>query len=652
MRRLLRSFLFTPERGNNLGLELVLAVLVLVPLGCLLWFMNQAAQNERLAVRQKLLEAYRGHLALAQARLADTWRRRADELDAAAETNSAVALFANLVRAGQADAAVCFDAKQEPAYPDSNLPLKPDLPSTAWAAAEALEATAPLEAARAFAQLAEQATNVDLCARALQAQARCWLEAGNRQAALAVLTGPLAESRFAGATDAQGRALAMNTDLLAIELLKSSTNQGDCAVPLARLKKCLLDYEQPGLSAPQRRFLMRRVQMLHPDPEISQMLAAEDLAAAYIESGANQGREPVMRPTTLPGLWQFASTHGRVITLFRHETLLASVAAGPVAQMLPGDLALTLLPPGKESEGLLPSVPVSVQLPGWRLALALKSPSAMELVARQRVTSYVWVGVCVVATVAIMASLALGMVRRQMALSRLRNDLVANVTHELKTPLASMRLLVDTLLNSDSFHGPTLREYLQLIARENLRLSRLIANFLAFSRMERNKYAFEFRELSPAELIQNAEAAVHERFQTAGVGFRVSIPSDLPPVMADLDAMTTALVNLLDNAYKYTSEDKQITLGAVAENGVVRLTVTDNGIGLSARDTRRIFKRFVQVNGGSSRSAGGCGLGLSIVEFIARAHQGSVAVQSEPGRGSTFTISLPTSRHSAVSSVT
>ncbi len=109
--------------------------------------------------------------------------------------------------------------------------------------------------------------------------------------------------------------------------------------------------------------------------------------------------------------------------------------------------------------------------------------------------SYVWIGVLVVATVIVLAALALRLVRRQMALTQLRNDLVANVTHELKTPLSSMRLLVDTLLNSQPLHEQTAREYLQLIAQENLRLSRLIDNFLTFSRMERNKYAFGFKEV-------------------------------------------------------------------------------------------------------------------------------------------------------------
>jgi signal transduction histidine kinase len=281
------------------------------------------------------------------------------------------------------------------------------------------------------------------------------------------------------------------------------------------------------------------------------------------------------------------------------------------------------------------------ELPGWLVAFDPQGKGLADTVAEQRISSYIWIGVLVFATVIVLAALALRLVRRQLALTQLRNDLVANVTHELKTPLASMRLLVDTLLNSQPLHEQTAREYLQLIAQENLRLSRLIDNFLTFSRMERNKYAFGFKEVPAAEIVEGAIAAVRERFNVPGCHFKTEANGDLPPVLADADAMVTAVVNLLDNAYKYSGDEKQITLRAGAANGSVLFSVADNGIGLSPRDTRRIFKRFFQVDQRLSRRGSGCGLGLSIVKFIVTAHHGRVRVESQPGRGSTFTISLP-----------
>ena len=152
-----------------------------------------------------------------------------------------------------------------------------------------------------------------------------------------------------------------------------------------------------------------------------------------------------------------------------------------------------------------------------------------DTAAEQRIASYVWIGVLVFATVIVLAALALRLVRRQMALTQLRNDLVANVTHELKTPLSSMRLLVDTLLNSQPLHEQTAREYLQLIAQENLRLSRLIDNFLTFSRMERNKYAFGFKEVPAAAIVEGAITAVRERFKPPAASSRPISPRTCRP---------------------------------------------------------------------------------------------------------------------------
>jgi len=159
--------------------------------------------------------------------------------------------------------------------------------------------------------------------------------------------------------------------------------------------------------------------------------------------------------------------------------------------------------------------------------------------------------------------------------------------------------------------------------------------------MERNKHAFDFREIGPASIVAAAADAVGERYEQAGCRLEVQVEPGLPLVSADPDAMTTALVNLLDNACKYTTDDKQIALRAYADDGRVSFDVTDNGIGLSRAACKRVFERFYQVDRELSRSRGGCGLGLSIVEFIVQGHGGSVNVRSQPGQGSTFAIALP-----------
>jgi signal transduction histidine kinase len=627
-------------RPSGSWLMMLLLLAALLPSVCLLWFMNQAVHNERLVVRQRLAEAYRVNLSLAQQQVETYWRKTADALDADSDHLSPPGLFAKEVRAGLADAVICLDSAGNVTYPGPALAPKPETPDAIWSQAEGLESGNPVEAAAAFARLAAQATNTGVAARALQAQARCLVKAKQTNAAIAVLTGPLEEARYQHATDAQGRLLVPNAELMALELLNYSASDRARAA-LEHLKQRLFDYEFSALSAPQRRFLMREVERRFPDKMLSTLLAAEDLAARCLEAGPIRAGESAFRPTTLPGVWQFASTRGRVVTLHGTAALIDRMPSGTAWQFLPKDVGMGVLPPGHEIEQAFVSLPAGASLPGWRLALFLRDQRLFDTAADQRIASYFWIGVLVFATVIVLAALALRLVRRQVALTQLRNDLVANVTHELKTPLSSMRLLVDTLLNSQPLHEQTAREYLQLIAQENLRLSRLIDNFLTFSRMERNKYAFGFKEVPATDIVEGAITAVRERFNAPGCQFETHIAPDLPSVVADADALVTAVVNLLDNAYKYSGEEKQITLSASAENGSVCFAVKDNGIGLSPRDTKRIFKRFFQVDQRLSRIGGGCGLGLSIVKFIVTAHHGTVRVESQPGRGSTFTISLP-----------
>ncbi len=627
-------------RPSGSWLMLLLLLAVLVPSVCLLWFMNQAVRNERLAVRQKLADVYGVNLTLVQNQLEFYWRQTAGVLDFQVDRSSPSVFFSLQVRGGLADAVICFDAAGHVTYPGAASAARPEAPDAAWTQAEDLESTNRMEAATAFARLAAQTTNADLAARAFQAQARCLIKSGQTNEAIAVLTGPLADERYRHATDSQDRLLVPNAELMALELLKESA-PSRAPGPLFRLRRRVLDYGDPDLSSPQRRFLMRELQKLFPDPAVARMLAAEDLAARYLEAGPPRARDPVLRPSALPGVWQFAAVHGRVVALHQTDALIERMRRGVVSQPLPPDVSLTFLLPGKDPEPSFFSQSAGPSLPGWRLAFSLKDQRLFDTAANQRIASYVWIGVLVVAAVIVLAALALRLVRRQMALTQLRNDLVANVTHELKTPLSSMRLLVETLLNSQPLHEPTAREYLQLIAQENLRLSRLIDNFLTFSRMERNKYAFGFKEVAAAVILDGAVAAVRERFSAPGCHFTTRIGSDLPAVLADPDALVTALVNLLDNAYKYSGDEKQITLSAGADHSRVIFTVEDNGIGLSARDTKRIFKRFFQVDQRLSRTGGGCGLGLSIVKFIVTAHHGRVRVGSRPGQGSTFSISMP-----------
>jgi signal transduction histidine kinase len=280
-------------------------------------------------------------------------------------------------------------------------------------------------------------------------------------------------------------------------------------------------------------------------------------------------------------------------------------------------------------------------LPDFRVDLCFRDDSVFKDAAGKETAGYVWTGTLVVALIVTSGAVAARAVGQQIRLNRLKNDFIATVTHELKTPLSSMRVLVDTLLEGRYEDRVQAVEYLQLISRENLRLTRLIDNFLTFSRMDRNKRAFEIVKTSAAEIAKAAVEAMQTKLNGGRCRLSVSIQESLPSVVADKDAMVTVLVNLLDNAYKYTRDDKQIELKVCEKRNVVCFSVADNGIGMTARQMKRIFDRFYQADASLSRRAEGAGLGLSIVKFICDAHHARITVDSRPGEGSTFTVELP-----------
>jgi len=162
--------------------------------------------------------------------------------------------------------------------------------------------------------------------------------------------------------------------------------------------------------------------------------------------------------------------------------------------------------------------------------------------------------------------------------------------------------------------------------------------------MERNRQSFEFTDTEPQKVAQAAVEACRERFHCP---LDLDVSPGLPSMRADEGALVTVLLNLLDNAYKYTPDEKRIGLRAYRESGRVCFAVRDNGICIAQREQKRIFCKFYRVDRRLARQAGGCGLGLSIVDFIVSPPGGIVEVKSQPGAGSTFTVSLPCAERAA-----
>jgi signal transduction histidine kinase len=380
-------------------------------------------------------------------------------------------------------------------------------------------------------------------------------------------------------------------------------------------------------------------------PLMGRLLRAEEMAAEYLGSEPPAAEPGQLRPTAVEGVLQFASPDESGVGLYEIQNVHEEVAAVAALNIGREDADVWVLRPAEKVVRPEPFllVEAGVHLPGWQLALTLQGEDPFADATRRQVAVYTWTAVLVMGFTAFVTLVVGRQMLRQTRLAKLKNDFIATVSHELKTPLASMRVLVDTLLSGHYRDQQQVTDYLELIAHENQRLSRLIDNFLSFSRMERNKRAFVLEEIAPDEVAYEAAEVVRSRFADAGVRFEESIADDMPAVSGDFDALVTVLVNLLDNAFKYTGDDKAITLRAWSANSNVLFQVADNGIGMSRRAVRRVFDRFYQVDQSLARQAEGCGLGLSIVKFILEAHRGRIDVESEPGQGSRFTVTLPAS---------
>jgi two-component system, OmpR family, phosphate regulon sensor histidine kinase PhoR len=253
-------------------------------------------------------------------------------------------------------------------------------------------------------------------------------------------------------------------------------------------------------------------------------------------------------------------------------------------------------------------------------------------------------GILVVSLVACLVTgtvLALVLLRREAKLSKLQLDFVSKVSHELRTPLTSIRMFAEMLKESDARDPQETRTCLKVLERETARLSERIERLLDWGRMEAGRRTFDRQPNEIAALLGEAVQA----FETVTVGrrhdVRVEVQQGLPAVLVDRGAMVDALVNLLSNAYKYTPEERVIVIGADADERAARLWVRDSGIGIAAKEHRRIFQKFYRVDERLSRDVEGSGLGLAIVRHVVVGHGGRVEVASEPGRGSTFTIVLP-----------
>ena len=226
-------------------------------------------------------------------------------------------------------------------------------------------------------------------------------------------------------------------------------------------------------------------------------------------------------------------------------------------------------------------------------------------------------------------------------MARMRSEFVANASHELKTPLTTIKGFVETLKEGALSDPPRALQFLQIIDKHTGRLEQLVDDLLSLSAIESKEVDFKFEPTSIGTVIETVKNLSKEMIEKRGHTISVTIEKELPAVLIDRPRMEQVFLNLLDNAIKFTPFGGSIAISAQKEDDFIRVDFKDNGVGIDAAHLPRIFERFYRVDKGRCRDMGGTGLGLSIVKHIVLAHHGKVSVSSEPEKGSTFSVFLP-----------
>jgi two-component system phosphate regulon sensor histidine kinase PhoR len=288
--------------------------------------------------------------------------------------------------------------------------------------------------------------------------------------------------------------------------------------------------------------------------------------------------------------------------------------------------------------------PFPTTLYNWRVQMALASAEQLgPKVERQRVLELGIVAFAALVAIAGVAIVVMASVKER-RLAVLKSDFVANVSHELKTPLSLVRMFGEMLLSGRIQSDDKRRQYLTIIVSESERLTALIENLLDFAKVERGKAAYEFAPGHLGEVVTRAVEVYRYRAEREGMEVGIRVAEGLPMASLDARAIELAVINLLDNALKYAKEGGRVDVAVERAGRWVKVVVSDRGPGIEADERDRIFERFVRGRHAGETRARGSGIGLALVKHIAESHGGRVRVTSpvtEDGKGSAFEISVP-----------
>lgn len=381
-----------------------------------------------------------------------------------------------------------------------------------------------------------------------------------------------------------------------------------------------------------------------------QRVLEEDVKGFRVLSRTDDGEETMVAcmPVAVRGQAQPAVLvvvlDGRGLREAMQDILPDAVASEPDVNLVLSDREGNVIAARGGPEGGSPHSVTRILapvFPSWQLRLTYRADGLLyQLAARERRTRLIYSSL-LISIIFLGLYLIYRLVKKDSELARLKSDFVSRVSHELRTPLSTIRAVGEMLEMGAVSSREKEKEYFTYITSEGQRLSRLIDNVLDFSRIGAGKRTYTLRPADIASTISSTVRAFQQYVHPEGFEIAYEADDGIPRVDADEDAVSQALINLLDNAVKFSREEKSVRVELRRRGGEVLLRVSDRGIGIAPGDLDKIFHQFYRLDEGRRVARKGAGIGLSIVKHIAEAHRGRVDVQSRLGEGSVFTIVIP-----------
>ncbi len=345
------------------------------------------------------------------------------------------------------------------------------------------------------------------------------------------------------------------------------------------------------------------------------------------------------------GIWGILINADHLKDILLQQALQRQVHSEKTAWIIKGRDSRTILKSENPPSG---SITVRTNFEGnfppWFVEFYQQDPHLFETFLTSRQSIYFYMFFLIAGILIFGLILTIRAVGHELELAKMKSDFVSTISHEFKSPLTSIRQLAEMLQAGRVPNEERRRRYYDVLVEQSERLSLLIDNILDFTKIEEDRKKFDFEMADIGTILQEIVSNFQNRIRHKGFVIQVEMVKPLPSIKVDRAAITQAITNLIDNAIKYSGEVKKVFVRAFTDNQYLIIAVKDFGVGIKKEEIDKVFERFYRGGDELTRTVKGSGLGLTLVKQIVESHHGNVHVESEPGRGSTFSIRLPLQR--------